>query len=194
VKQVTATGKTTRRYLVVPAGSYPAPTPPLYAAPSPAPAFRSAPEPSLPLEALDAPDFGLRDIASPAPSFENAGSSPTPTDFATAQTPPGPLVSTPPPARLAAPRLVRALWARGLTRRMLFGAALGGFGGAVIGMVMLWMSQPGGFLVPLLNPVLLWRGADQYHKFTLALVAIGFAVLGAAVVTWFAGESDARPD
>jgi hypothetical protein len=77
---------------------------------------------------------------------------------------------------------------------MLFGAALGGFLGAVIGLVMLWMSQSDAPLMALSDPVLLWRGVDQFQKFTAVLVTIGSAVLGAAVATWFAGQSGARLD
>jgi hypothetical protein len=187
-----AIGKPSRRYLVLPAGSYPAPKPPLFAAPAPSPEFYATPEPDLPADAIDSPDFGFRDREPAFPPFEEMGPGPAPAGFAAAQDQDKAFVPELPPAPSAAPRRVRALWARGVSQRMLLGAALGGLGGAVIGLVMLWMSQSNPPLMALADPVLLWRGVDQYHKFTTVLVFVGSAILGAAAATSFGGEPDAH--
>ncbi len=186
-----ATPRRTRRYLIVRAGTYVAPSVPQAGAAvaEAEPDARAAPAASR-ARAEDLPDFGLTD-AFPAPPATSSDAS-TACGAGRAAAASGWRLQS---ARRVRPASAdRRVWARRSARRMLIGTALGGALGMLVGLFMMWVFRGGAPLAALSDPVRLWRGADQYRQLAAILVTVGFAVLGAARGIRSSGDVDSRPD
>ncbi len=182
-----------RRYLVVRAGTYVAPSVPRAGA-----AVAEAEPEARAVSAVsrsrsaDIPDFGLTD-AFPAPTATGG-------DVFAPRVPGSARPAAAADWHLQSTRKVRPasrdrrVWARRSTRRMLLGTILGGALGMLVGLFMMWVFRGGAPLAALSDPVRLWRGADQYRQLAAILVTVGFAVLGAARGIRSGGDADSRSD
>ncbi len=173
-----------RRFVSVPAGTYPAPAPPsaaprleddLFASPAKRASFGDPlfdDEGGISFSPAVASAVAVRG-APPAAPLEAEPYE----DFASSA------FSTTEPDSPAEPAPRRA-WAAGPTARgtlgILVGAAIGAIVGLILSTAMLALYAPSDFAQAIMDPVALWTEIDDWKVLAGALlIAIGFAVLGA---------------
>jgi hypothetical protein len=174
-----------RRFVAVPAGTYPAPAP-LAAVPAPRiddDLFASPAEPASFVDPLfEESGISFAPAASAGePPWESPPATPLEEESYDRLASSAFSTSEPEPLEEPAPRrlLVPGPTARGMLG-ILFGATIGALVGIALSTAMLALYAPTDFAQAILDPVVLWTEIEDWKVLAGAiLIAIGFAVLGA---------------